>query len=65
MVRLLKIQQLGDFLETFPGNFRTICLRFGISCRIKCVAGVALGLKLIINSHLTDNRQMAENLTDK
>ena len=28
MVRFSEIQQFPDFLELFPGNFRTICLRF-------------------------------------
>ena len=28
MVRFSEIQQLPDFLELFPGNFRTICPRF-------------------------------------
>ena len=28
MVHFSEIQQFPDFLELFPGNFRTICLRF-------------------------------------
>jgi len=28
MVRYSEIQQFLDFLELFPGNFPTICLRF-------------------------------------
>ena len=28
MVRFLEFQQFPDFLELFPGNFRTICSRF-------------------------------------
>ena len=28
MVRFSEIQQFPDFLELFPGNFRTICPRF-------------------------------------
>ena len=28
MVRLSEIQRFPDFLELFPGNFRTICPRF-------------------------------------
>jgi len=31
MVRVSKTQQFQDFLETFPGNFCTICPCFEIS----------------------------------